>query len=419
MKYAVIGGGVSGLSIARILQENHEEVKVYERNSQPGGLIRCKEVDGCLFHCTGGHVFNTKRTDVNEWFWHLFNRENEFQKAVRNSSIAMNDGTMVSYPIENHVFQLGDSVVKAFINDLVEIIKSGSPEPQDFDTFLYNRFGKTLYQLYFQPYNHKVWRRDLKEIPLSWLDGKLPMPTAEEMLYNNICHVKEQLFVHSSFYYPREGGSQFIANRLADGINIEYNSSIDSIQRKDRKLIVNNEEFDKIIFTGNIKQLPCISTKILDLSTYAEAISRLEYHGTTSVFCEIENNPFSWIYLPDKEHEAHRIICTGNFSKTNNAKGRMTGTIEFTDYISVEDIKNNLKRIPYSPQYLAHHYEACTYPIQNRTTTRLITSLKERTEQAGVYLLGRFAEWEYYNMDVAMGAAIDLYKTKLALHGCG
>ena len=26
------------------------------------------------------------------------------------------------------------------------------------------------------------------------------------------------------------------------------------------------------------------------------------------------------------------------------------------------------------------------------------------------YLTGRFADWEYYNMDVAMGAAMDLCK---------
>ena len=40
----------------------------------------------------------------------------------------------------------------------------------------------------------------------------------------------------------------------------------------------------------------------------------------------------------------------------------------------------------------------------------MITSLKEILETQGIYLLGRFAEWEYYNMDAAMGAALDLNK---------
>jgi len=34
--------------------------------------------------------------------------------------------------------------------------------------------------------------------------------------------------------------------------------------------------------------------------------------------------------------------------------------------------------------------------------------LKKVTEANGLFLLGRFAEWEYYNMDAAMGAALDL-----------
>lgn len=66
-----------------------------------------------------------------------------------------------------------------------------------------HRFGNTLYDIYFQPYNEKVWRRDLTQVPLSWLEGKLPMPTVEEMIYNNINHIEEKQFVHSTFWYEK------------------------------------------------------------------------------------------------------------------------------------------------------------------------------------------------------------------------
>ena len=39
MKYVVVGGGISGLSIARILQNNSQEVIVLEADSRPGGMI--------------------------------------------------------------------------------------------------------------------------------------------------------------------------------------------------------------------------------------------------------------------------------------------------------------------------------------------------------------------------------------------
>lgn len=40
MKYAVIGGGISGLSIANLLKDNNEVV-VFESESRPGGMIKC------------------------------------------------------------------------------------------------------------------------------------------------------------------------------------------------------------------------------------------------------------------------------------------------------------------------------------------------------------------------------------------
>ena len=61
MKYAVIGAGVSGLSMAGMLLKKGHEVVVYERDSRPGGLIKCTEVQGNLYHRVGGHVFNSGR----------------------------------------------------------------------------------------------------------------------------------------------------------------------------------------------------------------------------------------------------------------------------------------------------------------------------------------------------------------------
>ena len=112
------------------------------------------------------------------------------------------------------------------------------------------------------------------------------------------------------------------------------------------------------------------------------------------------------------KHESHRIICTGNFACSNNdasiREERITATIEFTDKISKETILDNLSRIPLNPKYLTHHYNQCTYPIQDTYTREMIKQLKANLAPTGFYFTGRFADWEYYNMDLAMGAAMDL-----------
>lgn len=402
-KYIVIGAGMAGLATANMLQDKGHEVVVYERDSRPGGMIKCDVINGCLFHRTGGHVFNTKRQDVMDWFWKHFDKEKEFTKTLRNSAVIFNDELTVPYPVENHIYYFEVETQKSFIKDLLKISKE-KKEPKNFEEFLKGRFGETLYNLYFQPYNYKVWRRDLSKVPMSWLEGKLPMPTVEEMLYNNMNHIEERQFVHSSFFYPIKGGSQFLADRLSKNLNIKYNTPVSKIKKKDKKLIVNEEECDRVVFCGNIKMLP----KILHLESFVQDIDALEAHGTTSVFCEIDNNPYSWVYLPNRNHDSHRIICTGNFSESNNANGKMTATVEFTDYISEQDIIKNLSRISFHPKYITHNYEEYTYPIQDKNTRDLITTIKSNLSKEGIYLVGRFAEWEYCNMDIAIGSAMDL-----------
>lgn len=423
-KIAIIGAGVSGLSVAHFLKDSCD-VTIYEKESVPGGLIKCVRVNGSLFHTCGGHVFNSKRQDVLDWFWSKFNIEKEFIKTDRNSCVFMDkngsslEHDNIPYPIENHMYFFDAATQEAFYEDLEEIdkVKGLNAKFTDYDSFgdfLRWRFGKTLYNLYFQPYNEKVWRRDLTTVPMSWMEGKLPMPTTQEMRNNNANKVEEKAFVHSSFWYEKKNGSQYIADKLASGLNIKYNANIDSIEYKNNKWVVSGEEFDKIVFCGNIKDMVEMILGV-DVEAFKSPIKALEYHGTTAVFCEIDKNPYSWIYQPSRLHESHRIICTGNFSQTNNdisvPNGRITATIEFTDEISQEDILENLKRIPLNPKYLDHKYNKYTYPIQDSNTRTMIKDLKSTLALKGFYFTGRFADWEYYNMDVAMGAAMNTIKS--------
>lgn len=417
MRICIVGGGVSGLAVANLLKDKHN-VTVFEKDSQPGGLIKCRRVNGSLFHTCGGHVFNSKNQDVLDWFWSKFVREEEFNKADRNSVVFMEGGKEIPYPIENHVYLLDKNTQMAFYEDLEEIDKEKGlnaklTDYNSFGDFLRWRFGKTLYNLYFQPYNEKVWRRDLTTVPMSWMEGKLPMPTTQEMRDNNANKVEEKAFVHSTFWYEKNNGSQYIADKLSEGLDIKYNLAVNSLKYQDGKWTVCGEEFDRVVFSGNIKDMIRMINGV-DIESFKQPVDALKYHGTTAVFCEIDKNPYSWIYQPSRNHESHRIICTGNFAKTNNddtvPTGRITATIEFTDEISKTDIIEQLSKIPLHPKYLDHQYNEYTYPIQDANTREMIKNIKARLAPSGFYFTGRFADWEYYNMDVAIGAAMDLAK---------
>jgi protoporphyrinogen oxidase len=409
----VIGAGISGLSISRMLSEKYQ-VQVLEKSERIGGLIKCDRIDGNLFHRVGGHVFNSKNQDILNWFWKHFDRDNEFLKAVRNAKILMND-ELVGYPIENYLYQLPEKFIQAITAELIDILKKGNNEEEtynNFKDFLLAKFGKTLYYLYFHPYNRKIWNTDISKVPLEWLDGKLPMPKIEEVILSNILRKEERGMVHSTFYYPKRDGSQFIINRLAESLDITSSYDVTCISTVDNKISINNNnlESDVLVYCGDVRKLTSIiNIDDTDLKDALSDVTHLPSNGTSNVLCETDPNDISWLYLPEDKFKAHRIIYTGNFSETNNeGTDRKTCVVEFSGNHGEAEMIKELALLPGNLKPLAFNYEPNSYIIQHPDTRSKIGTLKKLLKKYNIYLLGRFAEWEYYNMDKAIESAMEL-----------
>jgi len=411
MKIAIVGSGVSGLSIGQLLNKKHEVV-LFERKKDIGGLVKCKRVNDCLFHKVGGHVFNSKNQKVLNWFWSYFDRDSEFVKAKRNAKIIF-DNAVIGYPIENYLYLLEKDIVKTIIDELLVLQKLPILAPfehDNFEHFLKNNFGETLYQLYFKPYNNKIWQTDLNTVALEWLEGKLPMPNLNEIIQNNIIRADEDDMVHSTFYYPKENGSQFIVDRLKKDLNIITNTTINEVSRFGEKLIINDEEFDKLIYCGDVRKLPGTIKDLLRADGVdVSYLEQLRSNGTSNLFCETDDNDISWLYIPESFTKAHRIIYTGNFSATNNrGSERKTCVVEFSGEVDYDVMVKEAEKLPGNLAPIDYNYEPNSYVVQDKQTREAIADAKQVLEKSGIYLLGRFAEWEYYNMDKAIEAAFDL-----------
>ncbi|HKG70118.1 MAG TPA: NAD(P)-binding protein, partial [Segetibacter sp.] len=361
-KAFVIGAGISGLSIAKMLSEKYD-VEVLEKSEKIGGLIKCDRINGNLFHRIGGHVFNSKNQNVLDWFWKHFDRDNEFLQAVRNAKILMND-RLLGYPIENYLYQLPEKDIRIITAELIAILKEGNKQSLTYDNFkdfLLGKFGNTLYHLYFGPYNSKIWNTDLSKVPLEWLDGKLPMPQIEEVLLSNILRKEERGTVHSTFYYPKRDGSQFIINRLAQSLDIRVSYNVTRIGVTQNKISVNNDSLsaDVLVYCGDIRELSSmIDIDDNDLKKALSDVIDLPSNGTSNVLCETDGNDISWLYLPENKFKAHRIIYTGNFSKTNNeGTDRRTCVVEFSGKHNEEGMVKELRLLPGNLKPIAFNYE--------------------------------------------------------------
>ena len=420
--FAIIGSGISGLTCANILNNESAKVTVFEQKENFGGLISCTFENGNLFHKVGGHVFNSKNEIVSNWFWGKFKKQKEFFKARRNAVIYLNK-KFVNYPIELNLSELDVSIVKKIVNELVDLSNIDKDiRSRSFEEFLRNNFGKTLCEIYFNSYNKKIWKRDLKSIPIDWLEGKLPMIDPKEILLKNIFSSKEDNMVHSTFYYPKTGGSQFIVNRLCEGIKLKR-KVIRNISINDKKIYLNEDSdyFDKLIFTGDVRDLKNILDKKivqdLTIDKILSLISKLDSNSTSTMLCECDANPYSWIYLPDPNIKPHRIIMTGNFSENNNSKNlkenRISCTVECSGEVVLEEFLAELYKLPFKLKYISYNFSKNSYIIQNSMTRLLIDELKKKLSTKNIFLCGRFAEWEYFNMDIAIESAMKVCKNAL------
>ena len=158
--------------------------------------------------------------------------------------------------------------------------------------------------------------------------------------------------------------------------------------------------------------MPDYLERTLDDKIDLKEIQNLRSNGTSNLLCETDDNDISWLYIPEEFTSAHRIIYTGNFSPANNGdKQRKTCVVEFSGKMEYEDMISEIKKLPGNLSPIKYNYEQNSYIIHNFETKKLIDQTKKILKEENIHLLGRFAEWEYYNMDKCIEAALNLAET--------
>ena len=103
MKIAILGAGVSGLSLARMLCEGGlalADITLFEADAIPGGLCRSKTVDGFTYDVSGGHILFSKDRAVMQWMKDQAGGDAAFVQRERHTKIRFGN-RFVHYPFEN------------------------------------------------------------------------------------------------------------------------------------------------------------------------------------------------------------------------------------------------------------------------------------------------------------------------------
>ena len=395
MKYLIIGGGPSGLTLANSLINNgKDDVLVLERNEEAGGLCRSKNVDGSPLDIGGGHFLDVKNKRVLDFVFD-FMPVDEWDRYTRDSRIVVNDN-LIGSPIEANIWQMK-------LEDQVEYLKAiavagcnlNVEMPEKFVDWIYWKLGEKIADDYMIPYNKKMFGENLDSLGTYWLN-KLPNVSFDETLIS--CLERKAYGTqpgHAEFYYPKKYGYGEVWLRMAERLKdkIIYNEKAVTLDL-DNKCVNDKYEADIIINTApwdafdEIKGLPeNLKNNIKDLKPSSIVIDYIP---------ENVNNEAQWIYYPDSSLDYHRILVRHNFCP--NSKGYWTETN--LDRFNKEKSKEG--------NYFIMDY---AYPLNTIGKPEKMKQLLEYTKSKGVIGLGRWGEWQHYNSDVVVNLALECADT--------
>lgn len=411
-KAAVLGAGISGLAIALKLQEKGYEVAVYEKDEKPGGLAKSRIVNGYIYDPHGGHILNTKNAHIVDWMFSLLPKEH-WQYRENTAKILFGDKKLI-YPLEQALYELDPDVAVECVYDLV--MAQQGPKPDNYRDWLVWNFGKGIAELYLLPYNRKIWAYPLEDMETQWMEGKMPLPSKKAVLKTLLRKdAGARDMPMKTFYYPTFGGIQSMVNAMAKGLDVRLSQPVTSLKKEDGRWIVNHDDaFDVVISTIPLPEMP----QIMELpSSIQAAIRDLKFNSLTTVLCKCPPTDISWMYIPEKQYRMHRIGYQSALSPAATPDGSGSGAFEIIgpqfevtkDIIFQPGIAPEALELSEVLDWEFSKYAYVIYDKHYRENTGKI--FEYFSTVSGFYLLGRWARWNYNNMDMCMNDAISLAET--------
>lgn len=400
MKICIIGAGITGLTAGRLLSKNHE-VTIYEKESNIGGIARTKSVDGITYHTIGGHCLNSKNKTVMDFIFDDVLPKKNWHHVKRDAKINFHDH-IISYPIEFSVKEITKFDDDLAFNITKDFMSSEDKKTGNLADWFKEKFGETLAKEYFIPYNRKIWQMEPSQMSHLWIDGKLPLPNKKEF-FKALIEDSEDTMPHSTFFYPNSNNQNTFIEALGDGLNIMTDFEITSLEKLESKWIVNGEyEYNLVINTMPLNILPSVLKNTPD-EILLEA-KKLKYNKVTNVLWKSKPIDFTWTYHPSSETIFHRHIHIGNFF---NPKENYTITESMGEHTYEEMIEHG-RKFDYLLEPLDNNMSDYAYVVYDQNYSNATNKIKQYLENIGLYTVGRFGEWEYYNMDICMESAMKL-----------
>ena len=432
MRYIILGGGLSAISLAYFLQNYDEiaEINILEKESIAGGLCRSYETNGITYDI-GPHIIFSKDTEVLDLMNGLLG---ENIHKLRRSNRIFHKKCFIQYPFENDLSKLPkedlDYCVNTFMNNPYENYTA-----QNMLQFFLKTFGEGITNLYLRPYNEKIWKFDSSFMDTQMVE-RIPKPPKEDILKSAAGETIDGYLHQLYFTYPKSTGIETLIkafiSKLNTKVKIHTNNEILQLSKKGGEFVIKTAqcEFvsDKVISTIPLNKL----TQIYKGPKPQKVISIADNLKYNSIIIAIVNvkkdfagDNFAFM-IADKEVKFHRLsklnFLGENYLKENTTTYMLEITYRKGDLVDstfdeeiIKQIIKGLQKINFIESesdvnftdIRRFEYAYVIYDLHHRQN---VDSLKEYFEKEGILLNGRFGSFEYLNMDAVIRQSMELAK---------
>jgi UDP-galactopyranose mutase len=227
MRIAVIGAGLSGCTIARLLKDRGHGVVIFEKEKVPGGLCRTGVHEGKLYQLFGSHNLHTRSEAVIEFV----SKFSEFNHYVHRVGTFV-DGRTFPYPISYKTIGL--------LKEKDRILKEIAclPEKMDvsnFESCVVSMMGESIYKKFIENYTRKFWRISPKEMDAEWAPKRIEIRQDDSLGY----------FKDEWQGLPLKGYTHMF-EKMIEGIPVHYNAEIKDYHDLDYDLVVSTTPIDEL-----------------------------------------------------------------------------------------------------------------------------------------------------------------------------
>ncbi len=408
MDVCIAGAGLAGLSLGYALR-GKVNVKILEATSAIGGLLKSKNIEDWTFDIGGSHIIFSKDRKILKEILDLI----EYVGHKRRTFIVYKN-RFIEYPFENGIYALSKNERFEILRDFVSNLISEKNTPKNLLEWFYYVFGKAITEKYLKPYNEKIWKRDLRQISLEWVGGRVPNPPVDDVLRSAV-GIRTEGYTHQArFYYPISGGIHTLAKKIAERLNVKTSTPVKKVKLESNKIIVNGEiECDKFVYTAPLSEV----WKIIGDKEVRDLCKKLEYNSLTVVGLGVKGKVpnIHWLYIPQKDIIFHRLAFLSNYSPNMAPNNSSTIILEISHGEEKlrnleQDVIEGLKKLGFD--FNIEIFESWSwkyaYIVYNHEYSETVETLRKILREKGIIPFGRFGNWEYLNMDAVWSKAKEL-----------